>query len=539
MPGSADNSAASAGEATGLTRRTLLQATALASLAGGTFEASGSAQAAPAHFVFGNPSEYDTLDPHTVADLSRVAVRLNFYDGLYRWSDNPPRLLPWLAASHTVSEDGLTYRFILRQGCRFHDGTEVTADDVVYSVERLLALKKGSAGLFSPILAPGSTRVIDSHTVEFHLNKPAAIFLSIIPELAVVNSRLLRTHATGDDWAANWLAQNEAGSGSYQLDSYNPAVAVIAKRFPDHFMGWTGNPLDRLEFRVVRETTSLLLGLQHGDLDDIDVAPSADQLAELRKSPNVTINEQPSLRLFILHLNNQRPPLNDVHIRRAISYAFDYDSYINDILAGTAERNPAPMPKPMWGYPTGLQGYTYDLDKARHELSLASVKIDRPLEIHTLVGADQSDQAATLLQAGLQELGIATRIIPETWPTLSGKARQIETTPDIWVNWISTIYPDPNNWVGEMYNSRNWGSWKTGSWYKNPKVDALLDEAYVSTDQAKREQNYQEACRLVVEDAASVFIYNSKWFGLFSKRLQGYRFTPVGNGEDFRWISLA
>jgi peptide/nickel transport system substrate-binding protein len=529
----------SAGQGVTLRRRALLKATALASLAGGTFESIGRAKAAPANFVFGNPSEYDTLDPHTVADLSRVAVRLNFYDGLYRWADNPPKLMPWLAASHTVSDDGLTYRFRLRPNSRFHDGAPVTADDVVYSVERLLALKKGSAGLFSPILVPGSTRAIDPLTVEFKLNKSAAIFLSIIPEIAVVNSRLLRANATSDDWAANWLAQNEAGSGSYQLDTYNPAVALIAKRFPGHFLGWTGNHLDRLEFRVVRETTSLLLGLQRGDLDDIDLAPSSDQLSDLRKSPTVAIDEQPSLRLFILHLNNQRAPFTDVHIRRAISYAFDYDSFINDILAGTAERNPAPMPKPMWGYPTGLQGYTYDLDKARHELSLAAVKIDRPLEIHTLVGADQSDQAATLLQAGLQELGIATRIIPETWPTLSGKARQVETTPDIWANWISTIYPDPNNWVGEMYNSRNWGSWKTGSWYKNPKVDALLDEAYVSTDQAKREQNYQEACRQVVEDAASVFIYNSKWFGLFSKRLQGYRFTPVGNGEDFRWISLA
>src|ERR1035441_8174730 len=166
-------------DAPSLTRRKLLRVAGSVPLVAGLATPSGQAKAAPPHFVFGNPSEYDTLDPHVVADLSRVAVRLNFYDGLYRWQDNPPKLQPWLAASHTVSEDGLTYRFALRHGSRFHDGTEVTAEDVAYSVERLLALKKGSAGLFSPIIAPGSTRVIDPYTVEFSLSKPAAIFLSI------------------------------------------------------------------------------------------------------------------------------------------------------------------------------------------------------------------------------------------------------------------------------------------------------------------------------------------------------------------------
>src|SRR5262245_62727907 len=118
---------------------------------------------AQTRFVFANESPYDTMDPHAAFDVGRVAVRLNLYDGLYRWMDNPPVLHPWLAESHTVSADGLTYTFKLRKGVKFHDGAEVTADDVVYSMERILALKKGAASLLSTMVSPGATKAADKY----------------------------------------------------------------------------------------------------------------------------------------------------------------------------------------------------------------------------------------------------------------------------------------------------------------------------------------------------------------------------------------
>src|SRR5437764_14380638 len=97
---------------------------------------------AQTRFVFANESPYDTMDPHAAFDVGRVAVRLNLYDGLYRWLDNPPQLEPWLAETHTVSPDALTYTSKLRRGAKFHDRAGVTPDDVRYSTERILAGKK-------------------------------------------------------------------------------------------------------------------------------------------------------------------------------------------------------------------------------------------------------------------------------------------------------------------------------------------------------------------------------------------------------------
>ena len=154
---------------------------------------------AQTRFVFSNESPYDTLDPHAAFDVGRVAVRLNLYDGLYRWLDNPPKLEPWLAESHTVSPDGLTYTFKLRHGAKFHDGTEITAEDVRYSADRILAMKKGAAALLSTMIAPGAAKALDRYTVQFTLTKPAAIFMAVVPEVHVVNSALVKKHEKDGD----------------------------------------------------------------------------------------------------------------------------------------------------------------------------------------------------------------------------------------------------------------------------------------------------------------------------------------------------
>lgn len=526
------------GFASNSTRREMLHGLVLAGLTTAFAPPRAQAQALKT-FVFANPSEYDTLDPHTVFDNSRVATRLNFYDGLYRWLDNPPKLNPWLAESHTISENGLTYRFKLKDSTRFHDGSPVTAADVAYSIDRIIALNKGAAGLFTPIIKPGSTKAIDAVTVEFNLTKPAATFLSTVPEIHVVNSKLVKANEKDGDWGQAWLSSNVAGSGSFKLERFDPATGVTGLRNPEHFLGWAGKYVDRIDLRTVREQSTQVLGLIRGDFQGLDGYLPADALERLQKSGAVQIIEQQSMRLFILHLNNQRAPLNDVHVRRAVSMAFDYKAFITDILKDTAARNPAPVPNNLWGYPKGVKGWDYDLEKAKAELAKAQAKVDRPLNIHTLVGLSQSEQAGQLMQAGLRKLGIESRVVAETWPTLSGKSRTNETTPDIWTNWISTLYSDPHNWVGEMYDSRNWGTWKSGSWYKNPAVDALIEKAFSSTDQKVREEAYASAASIVVDEAASVFIYNTKWYGPFGKGVQGVRFCPVGNGQDFRWINLA
>ncbi|MDC1156437.1 ABC transporter substrate-binding protein [Alphaproteobacteria bacterium] len=375
---------------------------------------------AKSKFVFANSSPYDTLDPHVIYDVGRVASRLNMYDGLMRWLDNPPQLTPWLAESYEISADGKTYTFKLRKGATFHDGSPVEAKDVVYSIERILALKKGAVSLFSKSIEPGSTQAPDNHTVVFNLNAASSIFLATVPAIHVVNSDLLKSKEVDGDWGGTWLSKNEAGSGSFELTRYDPAIGFQAKRYANHFMGWGDKYLDEIEFRTVKEINSRVLGLLNGDFHGTDGYLPQDQVKRLKADSNMNVLEEESMRIFYSIIHNGRKPFDDVNLRKALSYAFDYDAFINNILSGSVARNPVPVPNNIWGNPKDAKGYTYDLEKAKEYL--AKVKGPIPeITIGALAGYGQTEQAAALLQNGLSKIGLKSKIVAEPWSVASKK----------------------------------------------------------------------------------------------------------------------
>src|SRR5262249_29637023 len=199
------------------------------------------------------------LDPHQIFDVPMQFYSLNAYDNLYRYEGNPPQLKPWLAQSHAVSPDGLTYEVKLRPGAKFHDGSEITADDVVYSFKRVLALGKAPAGAFKPVLKPENVTAPDKYSLRFVLDHAYAPFLAAVPIVMIVNPGEVKAHEANGDWGAAWLASNAAGSGAYQLDAstYRPLERVDLKRFDKHFMGWNDNPKAPKEIQILptRETS--------------------------------------------------------------------------------------------------------------------------------------------------------------------------------------------------------------------------------------------------------------------------------------------
>jgi peptide/nickel transport system substrate-binding protein len=484
-------------------------------------------------FVFANASAYDTMDPHAVFDVGRVAYRLNLYDGLMRWLDNPPKLHPWLAESYTISPDGLKYTFKLA-AAKFHDGSPVEAKDVVYSIDRILKLKKGAASLFVKSIKPGSTKALDARTVEFNLNEPSAIFLATVPEIHVLNSDLVKKHEKDGDSGSAWLSKNDAGSGSFQLKRYDPAIGFSATRFADHFKGWGDKYLDEIEFRTVVEVNSRVLGLMKGDFHGTDGYLPQDQIIRLRKSDEVVVYDQESMRIFYSIIHNGRPPMDDINFRKALSHAFDYNGFIDNILSGSVARNPGPLPNNIWGAPKDLEGYDFDLEKAKSYLAKVKQPI-REITLGALAGYGQTEQAASLLQNALTKIGVKSKIVAEPWPVASGKMRDEQQMYDLLFLWKSTYYADPNNWVGEMYDGKNIGA-RNNSWYQNPEVDKLLHEAQTSTSQETRQANYEKAATLVAQDAAGIFVYNTKWFGPYNKKVKGVRFSPIGNAQGMRWI---
>jgi peptide/nickel transport system substrate-binding protein len=485
------------------------------------------------------------LDPHDPYDVPAALIQLNVYDNLYRYEGNPPQLQPWLAESHTASKDGRTWEFKLKRGVKFHDGSELTAEDVVWSVKRILGLGKAAAG---PLKAAriDSVTAVDKHTVRFVLEKPYAPFLSIIPVVTLVNRRVVEPHAKDNDWGNAWLAGNSAGSGAYIADpaSYIPQKALDLKRNPNHFAGWSHNakPIELIRVRPVAETTTRVLALMKGEIDVGDSYLPTDQVERLAKVKDVVVHRNESMRVFVIRMNNTRPPFDNAHFRRCLSQAFNYESFIGVILKNFAERNPAPIPKNLWGFPEGVKGYEFDLQRARAECDRAKAQgapVDREIQLHIQTGLDQTLQAAQLFQSDARKIGIAMKIVPNTWPNLTASTGKPDTTPDMWIHWVSAYFIDPENWVGTMYDSQFHGTWKASAWYKNDKVDELLRAARSNPNREERAKLYQQAARLVVEDAPDIWVYNTVELRGMRARVKNFKFSPVGSGSELRHMSLA
>ncbi|MDX2156248.1 MAG: ABC transporter substrate-binding protein [Hyphomicrobiaceae bacterium] len=488
--------------------------------------------------VIVSSTSYDTLDPHIVLDTSRAGVRLNFYDALYRWQDGPVRISPWLAQSYTLSEDGKVYRFTLRKGARFHDGTDVKAADVVYSVERILALKRGVAPLLQGLVNPGSTKVIDTSTIEFSLSRPSPMFLTLLPEVHIVNSQVLKANEVNNDWGRAWLARNEAGSGAYALKSYDPTTGVIARRVADHWNeAWSKKPVEEVEWRTMLDSEAGIEALVKGDIQVLDADLLPHQKKRLRETKELVLDEDDGQRIFVGLLNSGREALKQQDARRALVQAFDYETFIRSTLAPGAARAPLPLPL-SFASPSAIaaaSGQKYDLEAAR--AALAKIKAPlRDLTIGAIAGDAHSERAALTLLDGMLKLGVPARIVAEPWPVVAGRMRDEKLMYDVLFLWHGARYLDANNWVGEMYDCDLIGAGNS-SWYCNKEIDRLIKEARATSDPKARVAGFEKAAVRIAEDAAGIFVATARASIAHSRKLKGLRYMPAGEAIDLRNVS--
>jgi len=477
-----------------------------------------------------------SIDPHALYDTNIAFIRLNAYDTLFRYDGNPPEIKPSLAESYTVSPDGKDWLFALRKGVKFHDGSELTSADVVYSFRRVLGLNKATAGAFKPILKPENVSAEGPYAVRMRLDTSYAPFLAALPIVAIVNQKLVEAHTSAADWGEPWLAANDAGSGAFKIvpGSFKPLDKVDLEWFPDYFVGWPEKHLTAIKARMIKETSTRVLAISKGEIDVTDSYIPADQLERLGKTQGVRVTHNEIMRIFLIRMNNQRPPFDNLHFRRAMSYAFNYGGFIEGVKHNNATRNPGPIPVNLWGAPPDLKGYGFDLEKAKAELALAKqdgVDITREFDIEPQSDLEESVMAAQLFQSDLLKIGVKPRIVKKLWANLSTEAGKAETAPDMWLHWISAYFIDPENWIGQAYDSRFHGTWKASSWYKNPQVDDLLTRARESLDQPTRKQLYEAASRQIVDDAVDVWIYNTVEQRAIRTRVKDEMFSPVGTIE--------
>jgi peptide/nickel transport system substrate-binding protein len=474
--------------------------------------------------VIASNQDIPNFDPHIATGYSASFLLRNVYDSLVRVEQNPPRAVPSLATSWTVSPDGRTYTFKLNGAARFHNGKPVTADDVVYSFKRAVRLNKGNAWMIQGVVGPESVTAVDAGTVRFALLRPFAAFLQVLPWIWVVSKADVEANLGSDD-GQTWLRTNIAASGPFRVRRAEAGNLYELERVAG---GWRtgGGNLTGVIWRITRETSAQRMALQRGEVH-IAVDLTSEDMDALKDKPGVVRVIEPEYRTFSIKLNTMHGPLADVELRRAVSYATNYQGILD--AAGYADLMVGPLPNGILGHNPQLPVYRTDLAKAREHLAKSkSPNGGITLTMVHVSGLEQQRRFALVMLDSLKQLNIGLNIKPMIWPDMVAACRAPETFPDLFPVYQTANYGDPDNIAFAAYHSSRNGNWQNAV-YKNPDVDALIERGRAESDEARRIAIYREMQQKVVADAPDIFGVLEKRKLALASAVKGFAFVPVAS----------
>jgi peptide/nickel transport system substrate-binding protein len=486
--------------------------------------------------IFGSAVDIPNIDPAVGHDGAIAETQKSLYDTLYRHSGNPPETIPWLATGHEVTEDAMEWTFTLDEDAAFQDGSPVTADAVVFSLERLLDVNQGVAWMFSGVMDADGVEAVDDHTVTFTLDTPFAPFLHATTWLFVVNPAVVEEHEEDGDNATGWMVENSAGSGPFIIRRWEPGAIYEFESDPDYWRGWDGPRLQGYIRQVMRESSTKRLALENGEIHAGDWI-SVDDTRLLEDHDEVIVPEEPTIGTYTIKMNHQRGPTSDIHVRRALSYAFDYDAMLQ-VMEGRATRLHGPVAETVPGAHPNLDYFVHDMERAAEELAQSEEWADGfEIEYAHVTGLEEQRQTGLILLDKLAELNIEVTITPMEWANAVAMFDDPEESPLLFPIYSGTDYPDPDNFLWQSFHSTSAGTWMGANHYDNPEMDELLESARATPDEEEREQIYHQIQELAVEDATEIFIFSEVGGIIHRQEIQGYEFTPV-MGSNIFWYQI-
>ncbi|WPZ31579.1 ABC transporter substrate-binding protein (plasmid) [Sulfitobacter sp. OXR-159] len=475
-----------------------------------------------------------TLDPAIGYDWQNWSMIKSLYDGLMDYAPGTTDLRPGLAESYEISEDGKVFTFKLREGVKFHNGREMTAEDVKYSLDRVTNPKTQSpgAGFFASIagfdaISNGETetlegvKVIDPLTVEITLSRPDATFLHVMGlNFAAVVAKEAVEEAGAD------FGKTAMGTGAFKLGEWTIGQRLVFEKNEDYWR--EGLPyLDRVTFEVGQEPIVALLRLQNGEVDvPGDGIPPA-KFQEVMNDPEqaARVVEGGQLHTGYITLNTKMPPFDNADVRRAVNMAINKER-ITQVINGRAVPATQPLPPSMPGYTEGYEGYAYDPEKAKEMLAEAGFADGFETELYVM-NTDPNPRIAQAIQQDLSKIGIDASIQSLAQASVIAAGGEEDQAPMIWsggMAWIAD-FPDASNFYGPILGCAGavQGGWNW-SWYCNEEVDAMATEADSMTDPDAAEarlEKWSDVYMKIMEDAPWVPVFNEQRYTMKSERMGG------------------
>ncbi|HEX4367440.1 MAG TPA: ABC transporter substrate-binding protein [Rhodopila sp.] len=466
-------------------------------------------------FRWANDGDVNAMDPATRQETVQLSFLANIYEPLVRRNRDlglePALATSWEQISPTV------WRFHLRPGVKWQDGSPFTADDVVFTLKRTLA---PDSQMRAPMSVVKEARKVDDLTVDFETFLPDPIFLQEQTNLLIMSKAWCEAHNATEPVtigkADNYALHNAMGTGPYRLVSREPDRKTVVEKNP---LWWDKAPAapDRVEFNVIASAPTRVAALLSGEVDMVYSVPPQD-IARIKQTPGLKILQTPELRTIYLGFDQSRPelpssdvkgknPFKDVRVRQAVALAIDEKAIASKVMLGLGHPT-----WEMWG--PGINGYDAALDvrpkvdpaKSKQLLADAGypngfrVGMDCPNDRYVM-----DEQICTAIVSMLARVGIKVDLNAQTKSKFFTKIGEPDYNTDFYLlGWTPATY-DAHNPLYTLLGTRNGkrGEVNDGG-YSNPALDDLIEKIGVETDQAKRMAMIRQSIEIVQKDVATV-----------------------------------
>lgn len=500
-------------------------------------------QPSETRFLYISQQLVNTIDPAKTKDETEVIAAVNLYDPLFYpdVANNSMDPVAHIASGYTVSADATEYTMTIRDDVTFQSGNKLTSQDVMYSMKRIIAINQGYAWLWSNILV--DVKAPDATTVIFKLKAPYAPFISSLTQLFIVDSQLLKANlqpgefGENQDYGQSYIAENSCGSGPYSLSDWNRQSYLDFTAYDDYWMGWKDGQIKNARMQTVTEESTVKILLVSGQADMVHQWLAVSAYTDMAKNDGVKVIAAPSAKLQYFPMNTKLAPTDDINVRKAIAYAFDYDTCLTDILGGA---NPAAgaVPTVVPGHANDIKPITQDLEKAKEYLAKSKYAgQDISVSFMYLGDTVEQRQFSQLVASNLQQIGIKVVQKPVTWAQITQAASSPETTANLTVISDSLKYPHVDSHTYGIYHSSAAGSYRSMSWYSTPELDKVLEDARKATVPAEQKDLYEKSQTIVSEVFPAVYVANPTHRVAMRKNIEGYTFVGL-MGYDINFYSL-
>src|SRR5690625_2439322 len=462
------------------------------------------------------------LDPHKVTAFSSFAVIGQVYDGLFELNSDL-QLEPALATGYEVSDNGLTYTVSIREGVKFHNGRDMTAADVVWSLERILDPETASpqASRFAEVAAAEAT---DDYTVVFTLSRPFAPFISNLSNLTVVPQEAVAEF--GD------LQQNAIGTGPFRLVEHVPDTYLRLEANEDYYR--PGEPgVAALRSNIVPESSTRVAGLRNGTYHLLPtVDPAAAEI--LSVTPGVTLLGEQDLSYTLLGLNVDREPFNDPVVRQAINYAIDREEIVEAVHFGNGvPGGPLSPALTDWEVPVEeFACYAHDPERSRELLAEAGYGDGVAFEILTFSTMEVVLDTAQALQAQLERAGFEVEVNVAEFGTFVQDWTNSEFDAFVSLNGGSS---DPDGYLHRTFITD--GSTNVFN-YGDSNVDELLQAGRTETDHEARQEIYRDLQHALACEGPVAHVAYGTLFSAFGEGVEGFEQIASGGLRYLRNVTL-